>query len=99
MRGYWVDPSTSLMWAGKDNGKDVSWNKAMKYCRDLRRSLWYGLRDVIGALTLRPQGVLRNEYLNEVNLSGNALREIQEGTFKGLSILEVVDLSRNDIAR
>lgn len=24
------------MWAGKDNGKDVSWHKAMKYCRDLR---------------------------------------------------------------
>ena len=35
-RGVWVDPSTGLMWAGKDNGKDVSWNKAMKYCRDLR---------------------------------------------------------------
>jgi len=36
IRGYWVDPSTGLMWAGKDNGKDVSWKKAMKYCRDLR---------------------------------------------------------------
>jgi len=24
------------MWAGKDSGKDVSWQKAMKYCRDLR---------------------------------------------------------------
>ncbi|MGA9717181.1 MAG: DUF1566 domain-containing protein [Acidobacteriaceae bacterium] len=36
VRGYWVDPSTGLMWAGKDNGKDVSWKKAMKYCRDLR---------------------------------------------------------------
>lgn len=35
-RGYWIDPSTGLMWAGKDNGRDVSWNKAMKYCRDLR---------------------------------------------------------------
>ena len=35
-RGYWSDPSTGLMWAGKDTGKDVSWNKAMKYCRDLR---------------------------------------------------------------
>jgi hypothetical protein len=34
--GFWVDPSTELMWAGKDNGKDVSWKKAMKYCRDLR---------------------------------------------------------------
>ena len=37
-RGFWADPSTGLMWAAKDNGKDVSWNKAMKYCRDLRLS-------------------------------------------------------------
>jgi hypothetical protein len=36
IRGYWIDLPTGLMWAGKDNGKDVSWNKAMKYCRDLR---------------------------------------------------------------
>ena len=36
VRGYWVDPSTGLMWAGKDNGKDVNWHKAMKYCRNLR---------------------------------------------------------------
>src|SRR4051794_37837889 len=36
VRGYWVDPSSNLMWAGKDNGRDVSWKKAMKYCRDLR---------------------------------------------------------------
>lgn len=35
-RGYWVDPATGLMWAGKDNGKDVSWKKAIKFCRDLR---------------------------------------------------------------
>lgn len=26
-----------------------------KYCRDLRRSLWYGMKDVLGALTLRHQ--------------------------------------------
>ena len=36
IRGYWIDPSTGLMWAGKDNGKDISWYKAMKYCHDLR---------------------------------------------------------------
>jgi hypothetical protein len=36
VRGYWVDPVTGLMWAGKDNGKDVSWKKATHYCRDLR---------------------------------------------------------------
>ena len=36
VRGYWIDPSTGLMWAAQDNGKDVSWHKAIKYCRDLR---------------------------------------------------------------
>jgi hypothetical protein len=35
-RGYWVDPSTGLMWAGRDNGKDVTWHKAASYCRNLR---------------------------------------------------------------
>jgi Protein of unknown function (DUF1566) len=34
--GFWTDPSTGLTWAGKDNGKDVSWKGAVKYCRDLR---------------------------------------------------------------
>ena len=36
MQGVWVDLSTCLMWAGKDNGKDVSWRRAMKYCHGLR---------------------------------------------------------------
>jgi hypothetical protein len=36
MRGFWIDPSTGLMWAGKDNGRDVSWKGAVRYCRDLR---------------------------------------------------------------
>jgi hypothetical protein len=35
-RGYWTDPSTGLMWAGRDNGRDVSWKGAVKYCRNLR---------------------------------------------------------------
>lgn len=34
--GVWTDPSTGLTWAGKDNGKDVSWRGAVTYCRDLR---------------------------------------------------------------
>ena len=38
VRGYWFDPSTGLMWAGKDNGKDVNWRKATNYCRDLPSS-------------------------------------------------------------
>lgn len=36
MRGYWVDPSTGLIWAAKDNGKAVTWHKAVSYCRNLR---------------------------------------------------------------
>jgi hypothetical protein len=35
-RGFWTDPSTGLMWTARDNGKDVTWHKAMNYCRDLR---------------------------------------------------------------
>jgi len=35
-RGFWVDQSTGLMWAARDNGKDVTWKQAMKYCRELR---------------------------------------------------------------
>jgi hypothetical protein len=35
-RGYWIDPSTSLMWEGKDNGIAVTWHKAASYCRNLR---------------------------------------------------------------
>jgi Protein of unknown function (DUF1566) len=32
----WIDPSTGLTWAARDNGKDVSWKGAMKYCQNLR---------------------------------------------------------------
>jgi Protein of unknown function (DUF1566) len=35
-RGYWVDLSTGLMWAAKDNGKNVNWHQATKYCHRLR---------------------------------------------------------------
>jgi TPR repeat protein len=35
-RGTWADPTTGLMWAAKDNGKDVSWNNSVKYCASLR---------------------------------------------------------------
>ena len=34
-RGYWIDPSTGLMWTAKDNGNDITWRKAMKYCQNL----------------------------------------------------------------
>ena len=42
-----------------------------------------------------PPGVFKNEYLNEVNISGNLLTELAENTFSDLSILEVLDLSHN----
>ena len=42
VREYWVDPSTGLMWTGKDNGKAVTWPEAASYCRKLRLS---GYRD------------------------------------------------------
>ena len=32
---YWIDPPTGLMWAAKDNGKDITWGNAMKYCQAL----------------------------------------------------------------
>ncbi len=31
----WTDTQTNLMWAGKDNGSDVTRQQAMDYCRDL----------------------------------------------------------------
>jgi hypothetical protein len=34
-RGYWSDPSSGLMWTAKDNGNDVTWGNAVKYCRNL----------------------------------------------------------------
>jgi uncharacterized protein DUF1566 len=36
-RGYWVDPSTGLMWAGRDSfGRDLNWRQAVKYCLGLQ---------------------------------------------------------------
>ena len=35
-QGFWADHSNGLIWAAKDNGKRVSWHKAMSYCRNLK---------------------------------------------------------------
>jgi hypothetical protein len=43
-RGFWTDPSTRLMWAVKDSGKDMSWKNAVKYCADLRVAGYSGWR-------------------------------------------------------
>jgi hypothetical protein len=35
--GFWVDPSTGLMWAGRDSlGNSILYSEATKYCGDLR---------------------------------------------------------------
>src|ERR1700751_780561 len=36
IRGYWIDPSTGLIWTAKDNGNDISWGNAVKHCQNLR---------------------------------------------------------------
>jgi len=65
IRGYWIDPSTGLMWAGKDNGKDVSWHKAIKYCRDLRLAGYSDWR-------LATLGNLEGIYDKNANAPGRA---------------------------
>jgi len=64
-RGFWADPSTGLMWAGKDNGKDVSWKNAMKYCGDLRLAGYSDWR-------LAALGELEGIYDKNANAPGRA---------------------------
>jgi len=35
-RGYWIDPAIGLIWTAKDNGNDIAWGNAVKYCRNLK---------------------------------------------------------------
>jgi hypothetical protein len=44
IRGYWIDPSTGLMWNAMDNGKDINWGKATKYCHNLNSAGYSGWR-------------------------------------------------------
>jgi len=63
VHGFWADPSTGLMWVGKDNGKDVNWKNAVKYCRDLR---WAGYSD----WRLPTLGALEGIYDKNANAPG-----------------------------
>jgi hypothetical protein len=65
--GVWVDPSTKLMWAGKDNGKDINWRRAMKYCHSLRLNQYSDWR-LANAVEL--QGIY-DEALETPGLSGS----------------------------
>jgi hypothetical protein len=40
----WTDPSTGLMWAGKDNGSDVFRGQAGNYCQNLTLGGYSGWR-------------------------------------------------------
>lgn len=35
-RDIWIDPKTGLMWASKDNGSDIDWQNAKRYCENYR---------------------------------------------------------------
>ena len=65
-RGVWTDPSTGLMWAGKDNGKDLSWKGAVKYCRDLRLAGYSNWR----LATLAELGAIYDRNANAPGLTG-----------------------------
>ncbi len=70
--GYWVDPATGLMWAGKDNGRDITWQKAMKYCQDLRLA---GYSDWRLATLAEMRGIFnKNESASGMGGEGKTLR-------------------------
>lgn len=40
----WTDTATGLMWAGRDNGRNVNWAEAQQYCRNLAIEGYSGWR-------------------------------------------------------
>jgi len=64
--GTWTDPSTGLMWAGRDNGRDVSWKGAVKYCRNLRLAGYSDWR----LATLAELGAIYDSNANAPGLTG-----------------------------
>ena len=66
-RSVWTDPSTGLMWAGRDNGRDVSWKGAVKYCHDLRLAGYSNWR----LATLAELGAIYDRNANVPGLFGS----------------------------
>jgi Protein of unknown function (DUF1566) len=67
VRGVWTDPSTGLTWAGRDNGRDVSWKGAVKYCRNLRLAGYSDWR----LATLAELGAIYDRNANAPGLAGS----------------------------
>lgn len=91
VRDYWIDPSTELMWAPKDSGKDVSWRGAVKYCRDLRLAGYSDWR-------LASMAELQSIYDPEANAPGLAGMRSEEPTtwhVKGDIFLTAYEWSSN----
>lgn len=71
VRGYWIDPSTGLMWTARDIGKDVSHNSAMRYCRNLRLAGYPDWR----VPTLTELGMIYDRNANAPGLVGRAMAD------------------------
>ena len=92
-RGFWIDPSTGLMWAAKDNGKDVSWKHAVKYCRDLRLAGYSDWR-LASVAELQP---IYDKTANAPGLAGKHDDEPTMWHVKGNLFLTGYQWSSNDI--
>jgi hypothetical protein len=70
----WIDPVTGLMWAGKDNGRDISWRAATKYCGELRLGGYVDWR--LGTIE-----ELESIYDNMANAPGRGAGKDGKGAF------------------
>lgn len=78
-RGFWIDPSTKLMWGAKDNGKDVCYKAALNYCRDLRLAGYSDWR----LATLGELQSIYDKTANAPGLSGPHDKDPMEWHVKG----------------
>jgi hypothetical protein len=67
--GVWTDPATGLMWAKKDNGRNVTWQQATDYCRNLQLARHTDWRlPAIGEL----QGIYNSKVnVGDMHVKGN----------------------------
>lgn len=80
-RGYWVDQSSGLMWAAKDNGKNVNWHQATSYCQKLRVGGYADwrlatieeLEEINGSGAERPENVSKQTGNNSTVRGGGEL--------------------------